>query len=158
MTSAGEAPPYLVGLDLQGRRVTVIGAGHVLARRLETLLACRPLLLVVAPHADPAVEAAAAAGRLTWHRRGYLDGDLAGAWYAMAATDDPDVNARIVAESQHARIFCVRADDGSAGTAVTPATAREGIIQVGVVAGGDFRAARRWRDILAERLRAGADP
>ena len=153
MTSSAESPPYLAGLRLAGRRVVVIGAGRVLARRLDTLLASGPELIVVSPQAQPRVRAAADTGQLTWHARTEREGDLDGAWYAMACTDDPSINARVVADADVRQLWCVRADDGTHGTAVTPATARDGELQVAVLAGGDFRASRHLRDRLAPHLR-----
>ena len=145
-------PAYLVGLHLTGRRVVVVGGGHVVARRLRTLLASGARVHVVSPRLEPAVEAAAQAGELTWEPREYRHGDLADAWYAMAATDSPDVNAAVVAEAETHRVFCVRADDGDLGQAVTPATGRRGHVQVAVVTGGDFRLSRRLRDDIIDRL------
>ncbi|HEY0639761.1 MAG TPA: bifunctional precorrin-2 dehydrogenase/sirohydrochlorin ferrochelatase, partial [Pseudonocardiaceae bacterium] len=113
---------YLSGLDLGGRRVLVVGAGTVAQRRLPRLLAAGADVLVVAPWATPAVEGMAAAGELRWERRPYRAGDLDGAWYALACTDSPEVNAAVAADAERDRVFCVRADRGSAGTAVTPAT------------------------------------
>ena len=59
---------------------------------------------------------------ITLTLRDFRDGDLDGAWYAIAATDDPAVNAAVVAEAERRRIFCVRADIAREGTAVTPAS------------------------------------
>ena len=59
---------------------------------------------------------------ITLSLREYRDGDLDGAWYAIAATDDAQVNAAVVAEAERRRIFCVRADIAVEGTAVTPAS------------------------------------
>ncbi len=59
---------------------------------------------------------------ITLTLREFRDGDLDGAWYAIAATDDPDVNAAVVAEAERQHIFCVRADVAREGTAVTPAS------------------------------------
>ena len=59
---------------------------------------------------------------ITLTLRPFQNGDLDGAWYVIAATDDPDVNAAVVEEAERRRIFCVRADAGREGTAVTPAT------------------------------------
>ena len=158
MKQAHSSPPYLAGLRFDGRRVVVVGGGRVLARRLGILLASGPELVVVSPAVAPAVLRAAEAGDLVWHERPYRSGDLRGAWYAMACTDDPEVNAAVVAEAVTHRIFCVRADDGSLGTAVTPASAREGDVQLAVLTGGDFRASRRLRDRFAADLadRAGS--
>lgn len=147
-----EPAPYLAGLRLHGRQVVVVGAGRVLSRRLSTLLASGPLLRVVSPEATPRVQAAAEAGQLTWVPRPYRAGDLDGAWYAMACTDDRCVNAAVVAEAEARRVWCVRADDGALGSAVTPATAQHEQHQIAVLAGGDFRASRRLRDRLAALL------
>ena len=45
--------PYLVGLDLQGRRVVVVGAGTVAQRRLPRLVAAGADVLLIAPAATP---------------------------------------------------------------------------------------------------------
>lgn len=148
-----DAPPaYLAGLRLHGRRVVVIGAGRVAARRMGALLESGARVHVVSPVVHEAVAAAARAGDLTLEERPYASGDLADAWYALAATDSPAVNAAIIAEAERARVFCVRADDGDGGLAVTPATARRAGVQVGVLAGGDFRRSRLLRDQLAAQL------
>lgn len=148
--------PYLVGLDLTGRRVVVVGAGTVAQRRLPRLVAAGADVLIIAPEATPAVEAMAAAGEVRWEARSYLDGDLADAWYALAATSVPAVNAEVAAEATRRRIFCVRADDATGGTAATAATAVHDGLLVGVLAGRRPRRSARVRDAIVEALRTGA--
>jgi uroporphyrin-III C-methyltransferase/precorrin-2 dehydrogenase/sirohydrochlorin ferrochelatase len=147
--------PYLVGLDLRGRRVVVVGGGTVAQRRVSGLLAAGADVYVVAPQVTPAVEAMAAAGELTWTARGYRDGDLGGAWYAIACTSDPEANAAVGAEAERARVFCVRADDAPAGSAVTPAVGRHDGLTVGVLAGRAPRRSAAVRTALVEALQAG---
>ena len=114
---------YLVGLRLAGRKVVVVGGGTVAQRLVPVLIAHGADVHVVARAATPAVEALAEQSPgITLQLRDYRDGDLQGAWYAIAATDDPSVNAAIVAEADRRHIFCVRADAGRDGTAVTPAS------------------------------------
>ena len=127
--------PYLAGLDLRDRRVVVVGGGTVAQRRLPTLLDVGALVELVSPEATPAVEGMAQAGELRWHQRRYADGDLADAWYVLALTDDVEVNAAVVAEATRRRIFCVRADDGTAGTASTPASAEWHGLRIAVASG-----------------------
>ena len=136
-------PAYLVGLHLTGRRVVVVGGGHVVARRLRTLLTSGARVHVVSPRLEPAVEAAARAGEITWEPREYRDGDLADAWYAMAATDSPAVNAAVVAEAETHRVFCVRADDALGGSvAGSLGTVLLGTVVIGVATLGGLVFAR----------------
>ena len=86
---------YPVGLRLSGRRVVVVGGGQVAHRRVAGLLEARASVTVVSPELTPALEALVAPGSVTWHPRRYVPGDLSGTWYAVAATDDPEVNAAV---------------------------------------------------------------
>jgi uroporphyrin-III C-methyltransferase/precorrin-2 dehydrogenase/sirohydrochlorin ferrochelatase len=95
------------------------------------------------------------ADQLDWQRRPYAEGDLEDAWYAVAATDDAAVNAAVVAEAQRRRIFCVRADDGDQGSAVTPAVGEHEGLTVGVLSGGEPRRSAAVRTALIEALHAG---
>ncbi|AVM00426.1 uroporphyrinogen-III C-methyltransferase [Gordonia iterans] len=148
---------YLAGLDLTGRKVVVVGGGSVVQRRLPTLIAAGADVHVIALDPRPTVEAEPA---VTVHTRAYAEGDLDGAWYALACTDDPQVNAAVVAEATARRIFCVRADDAREGTAVTPASGRHGVIgdggvQFGVLAGGDHRLSASVRAAISSALADG---
>lgn len=141
-------------LDLAGRRVAVVGAGAVAARRVPALLEAGALVHLVAPHIDEALDRL----DVLRHRRAYRSGDLAEAWLALACTDDPAVNAAVAAEAEQRRIFCVRADDASGGTACTPAVARSGALTVAVNADDDPRRAAAVRDAIRLALDVGDLP
>lgn len=147
--------PYLVGLDLAGRRVVVVGAGTVAQRRLPRLIAAGAEVVLIAPGATPAVEAMATAGELRWEVRGYAEGDLEGAWYALACSSVPAVNVAVAAEAQRRGVFCVRADDATGGSAVTAASAEHDGLLIGVLAGRRPRRSAAVRDALVEALRTG---
>jgi uroporphyrin-III C-methyltransferase / precorrin-2 dehydrogenase / sirohydrochlorin ferrochelatase len=149
-------PPYPSGLRLQGRRVVVVGGGHVAQRRVPRLLAAGADVVVIAPVTTPAVEGLAGSGEITWLPRGYRAGDLAEAWYVIAATDDPDVNARVSAEAEERRIFCVRADDATRATAWTPAVGRHAGVTVAVLGNREPRRSAGVRDAIIAALRDGA--
>jgi uroporphyrin-III C-methyltransferase/precorrin-2 dehydrogenase/sirohydrochlorin ferrochelatase len=146
---------YLAGLDLRDRRVVVVGGGTVAQRRLPRLVSAGARVDVISPHVTPAVQAMADAGEITWHARTFTDGDLADAWYAVTCTPDPEVNARVAAEAERNRVFCVRADAGALGSAVTPAVGEHDGLLVGVLAGGEPRRSAAVRDGLLDELRAG---
>ncbi|CPW35126.1 Possible multifunctional enzyme siroheme synthase CysG/Uroporphyrin-III C-methyltransferase-like [Mycobacteroides abscessus subsp. bolletii] len=143
---------YLVGLRLAGRKVVVVGAGSVAQRRLGLLIASGADVHVIAPHATPAVEGMAS---INLQLRPYQDGDLDGAWYAIACTDDPAVNAAVVDEAERRRIFCVRADSARDGTAVTPASFNHDGIAVGVLTGGQHKRSAALRSAIHEALQRG---
>ena len=149
---------YLAGLDLAGRRVVVVGGGTVAARRLPRLVESGAAVEVISPEATPAVAALASGGAVVWHERPYADGDLDGAWYVLCCTSSPEVNAAVSAEAEARRVFCVRADAGSAGSAVTPATGNHDGLLVGVLAGGEHRRSATVRDGLLRALRSGLVP
>jgi uroporphyrin-III C-methyltransferase/precorrin-2 dehydrogenase/sirohydrochlorin ferrochelatase len=147
---------YLVGLRLTGKRVVVVGGGTVAQRRLPLLIAHGADVHVITRSATPAVEALSQQQPgISLHIREFRDGDLDGAWYAIAATDDPDVNAAIVAEADRRQIFCVRADVAREGTAVTPASFEYEGLSVGVLAGGEHRRSAAIRSAIHEALQQG---
>ena len=143
---------YLVGLRLTGKKVVVVGGGTVAQRRLPLLIANGADVYVITRSATPAVEGMSG---ITLTLREFRDGDLDGAWYAIAATDDPDVNEAVVAEAERLHIFCVRADVAREGTAVTPASFEYEGLSVGVLAGGEHRRSAAIRSAIHEALQQG---
>ncbi|MDT5366852.1 MAG: uroporphyrin-III C-methyltransferase / precorrin-2 dehydrogenase / sirohydrochlorin ferrochelatase [Mycobacterium sp.] len=147
---------YLAGLRLEGKKVVVVGGGSVAQRRLPLLIASRADVHVITRSATPAVEALSQQRPgISLELREYREGDLDGAWYAIAATDDPEVNAAIVADAEARRVFCVRADIARDGTAVTPASFEYEGLAVGVLAGGEHRRSAAIRSAIHEALQRG---
>ncbi|UXA20703.1 uroporphyrinogen-III C-methyltransferase [Mycobacterium sp. SMC-4] len=148
----GTDDAYLVGLRLAGKKVVVVGGGTVAQRRLPLLVASGADVHVITKAATPVVEAI---DGITLTLREFREGDLEGAWYVIAATDDPGVNAAIVAEAESRHVFCVRADVAVEGTAVTPATFDHEGLSVGVLAGGEHRRSAAIRTAIREALHQG---
>ncbi|MCW2688488.1 MAG: uroporphyrinogen-III C-methyltransferase [Mycobacterium sp.] len=146
---------YLVGLRLTGKKVVVVGGGTVAQRRLGLLVANGAEVHVITRAATPAVEAFAKDSGITLTLRDFGDGDLEDAWYAIAATDDPGVNAAVVDEAERRHIFCVRADVARDGTAVTPASFDYEGLSVGVLAGGEHRRSAAIRSAIHEAFQRG---
>jgi uroporphyrin-III C-methyltransferase/precorrin-2 dehydrogenase/sirohydrochlorin ferrochelatase len=143
---------YLVGLRLAGKKVVVVGGGTVAQRRLPLLIANGADVHVITRSATPAVEGMTG---ITLALREFRDEDLDGAWYAIAATDDADVNAAVVAGAERRYIFCVRADVAREGSAVTPASFEYEGLSVGVLAGGEHRRSAAIRSAIHEALQQG---
>ena len=147
--------PYPVALQLRGRQVLVVGGGHVAQRRVPGLLSAGAVVRLVSPEVTPALEGMAAGGEVRWEQRRYEPGDVEGAWYVIAATDDPAANAAVSEEAEAQRIFCVRADDASRASAWTPATGRHEGLTIAVVANREPRRSAALRDRIIAGLRDG---
>lgn len=156
MPSPRDVPPYLVGLILEGRRVVVVGGGHVAQRRVPGLLAAGAEVTVVSPEVTPALDGMAA--EITIERRAFRDDDLDEAWYVIAATNDRDVNDAVSEGAERRRVFCVRSDDATAASAWTPAVGRHGGLSVGVLGNREPRRSASVRDGILHGLREGLFP
>ncbi|MGY1883670.1 uroporphyrinogen-III C-methyltransferase [Blastococcus sp. SYSU DS0753] len=146
-----------VGLRLAGRRVIVVGGGTAAHRGVTGLLAAGAEVTVVSPGLTPALESAATAGHLEWWPRRYAAGDLAGAWFALAATGDPDVDTAVARDADRHRIFCARTDGARAG-AELPVTGRAGDLVLAVHDAAAPRAAAGLRDAVLAGVADGTLP
>jgi siroheme synthase-like protein len=100
-----------VNLLVRGRKVVVVGAGRIAARKIEPLLDLGAHVVVVAPAVGPEVRGWADAGRCTLAERAFQTSDLDDAWLALTATDDPAVNTAVFAAGEAARVWVNSADD-----------------------------------------------
>jgi siroheme synthase-like protein len=155
VTPTADTPPALrllpVGLRVEGRRVLVVGAGPVAARKAAALVAQGAEVTVVAPHHSPEMDAVAVTVRLTEpFRPSHLDG----AWFAVAATGVTEVDAAVHEHAEARRVWCNAADDPVHCSAVLPAVVRRGDVTVSVATGGRSPAVASW---LRRRIEALLD-
>jgi uroporphyrin-III C-methyltransferase / precorrin-2 dehydrogenase / sirohydrochlorin ferrochelatase len=154
-----EHPTYPAGLRLAGRKVVVVGGGNVAQRRVPALIAAGARVHVVSPHVTPAIEGLVGSGEVSWLRRGFEAVDLDDAWYVIAATDDREVNERVGEAAEERRTFCVRSDDATRASALTPAVGRHDGLAVAVLGErpgeSDPRRSATVRDEVIEGLREG---
>jgi uroporphyrin-III C-methyltransferase / precorrin-2 dehydrogenase / sirohydrochlorin ferrochelatase len=141
-------------LDVSARRVVVIGGGVLATRKATALAEAGAAVVVVAPQIAAELELLDVAVE----RRAFVDGDLDGAWLAVACTDDPAVNAAVAAAAEARQIFCVRADDATGGTARTPAVLRRDGLTVAVNGGDDPLRAVALRNAISVALDLGELP
>ena len=127
---------YPVNLLVRGRRVVVVGAGRIAARKIEPLLDTGAEVVVVSPEPGAEVRAWADAGRLVLHERAFRPDDLEGAWLALTATDDPAVNAAVHAAGEAGRIWVNSADDPVNCSFTLMSVIRRGDLVVSVGTGG----------------------
>jgi precorrin-2 dehydrogenase / sirohydrochlorin ferrochelatase len=135
---------YPVSLVLTGRRVVVVGGGRLATRRVGELFGTGAVIEVVAPTVSAEIEGWAGSGRLTWIRRPFEAGDLAGAWLCVAATDDPAVNRAVVVAAEHERCLVSAAGDASQSSARPMSVLRRADLEIAVGTSGRAPAAAAW--------------
>jgi sirohydrochlorin cobaltochelatase len=106
----------------------------------------------VAPELHPGLAHLAETDRITWRDRVFLESDLDGAWYVLAATDDPEVNTRVAAAAEARHTFCVRADQAELGSAWTPATGELAGATIAVLASHNPHHSKALRNRLLELM------
>jgi precorrin-2 dehydrogenase/sirohydrochlorin ferrochelatase len=143
---------YLVNLTVAGKSAVVIGGGQVAARKVEDLLAAQARVTVVATDSCEAIRELAEAGRIALRLRPYAKDDLAGAFVAIAATGDEEVNRRVAGDAAALNVLVNVVDRPALCTFTVPATVRRGDLTLAVATEGRCPAlAGILREELQER-------
>ena len=132
-------PYYPIFLDVEGRNVLVVGGGSVSARKAEALLQSGAHVTVVAPEIADEI----ALLSVTIERRRYEASDLADRTLVIAATNDPDVNARIARDCRERGILVNVVDATELCDFILPAVIEQGSVQIAVSTGGKSPALAR---------------
>jgi siroheme synthase-like protein len=150
LTGPGEAAAepryYPVFLDLRARRCVVVGGGAMAGEKARELCAAGARVTVVAAQPGRGIEEMERGGRLRLRRRPYRTGDLAGAFLAIAAGDDPEEREAVWREAAQRGLPLNSVDDPPRCSFIAGAVVRRGGLTVAVSTSGRAPA-------LAVRLR-----
>lgn len=92
-------------LNVEGKNVTVFGAGKIAARRVETFLKFGAEVKVVAPIVSEKIRKLEEEGKIIVETRKYRINELTDQDFVIAATDDNQVNLTISRECRHKEIM-----------------------------------------------------
>jgi precorrin-2 dehydrogenase/sirohydrochlorin ferrochelatase len=144
---------FPIFLKLTGRPCTVIGAGNLAESKIESLITANARVTVISPRANARVTSLAEAGEITLHTREYAQGDLAGQFLAVAATDSPAVNRAVFAEAEASDVLINAVDDPPFCDFYFPSVVRRGDLQIAIsTAGASPALAQRLRKEINELL------
>ncbi|QXL84408.1 siroheme synthase CysG [Comamonas sp. NLF-1-9] len=133
-------------LDLRGRRVLVVGAGLVAARKIALLRSAGARVTVVAKAAHPSVQAQAERGEIDLHLSTFEPRWLNGMWLVIAATDDEALNHAVAVAAAERHLWCNVVDDAARSSAQVPAIVDRAPITIAISSGGAA-------PVIARRLR-----
>jgi uroporphyrin-III C-methyltransferase/precorrin-2 dehydrogenase/sirohydrochlorin ferrochelatase len=118
-------------LDLTGRKVVVVGGGPVAAGKIEALIAAGARVTVIAPNIRTEIEAM----DVEIVRRAFVDTDLDGAWWVVAAAP-PAVNRQVSEAAEGRRIFANAVDDPEHATAYLGGVVRRDGVTIAISTDG----------------------
>ena len=140
---------YPVYLNLRGRRCVIVGGGTVAEGKIARLLDSGAQICVVSPDASPGILQFVADGQVRWEQRTYRDGDLEGAFIAIAATSVREVNRRIFEEAEQRGVMLNAVDDPPNCSFIAPSIVQRGPVTLAISTGGVSPAlARKLRESL----------
>ncbi|HEX2094111.1 MAG TPA: bifunctional precorrin-2 dehydrogenase/sirohydrochlorin ferrochelatase [Longimicrobiaceae bacterium] len=150
------SPLYPVLLDPRRVRALVVGGGAVATRKVEGLVEAGGRPALIAPELTPELRALVDREGLPCHLRPYREGDVAGFHLVFAATDRPEVNARVAQEAAERGALASVADAGAESDFHLPASIRHDEVVVAFSTGGASPLlARRLRERLEGVVTAG---
>lgn len=142
-------------VNLQDKRCLVVGGGVVAERKVCSLLQVEARVTVVSPILTVGLRQLVEEGHVEWEPREYQQGDLAGAFLVIGATDDVDTNEQVWREAVGRGLLVNIVDDLARCNFIVPSLVRQGDLCLAVSTGGKSPAlAKRLR----ERLEAEFGP
>lgn len=125
-----------ISLRPDGRRALIVGGGNVAARKAEALAEAGFPILIVAERIGERLQRLLSDSGGTYAQRRYDSSDLEGVALAIAATDDGNVNAEIVADARAARVLVCDASAPQRGDFTMAATMRVGDLTISADSAG----------------------
>ncbi|MDK9706698.1 MAG: bifunctional precorrin-2 dehydrogenase/sirohydrochlorin ferrochelatase [Desulforhopalus sp.] len=146
-------PFYPVNLRITDRLCVVVGGGDVALRKTRGLLEADARIRLISPTVLPELRMLAEEGQISWVERGYVEGDLKGAFLVFAATNDRIVQTRIKIEAEKTGVILNSADDPKGSDFHIPAHFRRGKMLIAISTGGGSPAlAKKIRQKLEEEI------
>ncbi len=144
---------YPVFLNISGRKCVVVGGGQVALRKVKVLLEHGADVKVISPDPCPELVQLAGSGEIRVLAKEYQPGDLGKTFVAIAATDDSEINQRVVTEARKGAVLVNVVDDAENSDFIVPSYLRRGQVTIAVSTAGKSPAlARKIRSKLEKEL------
>ncbi len=146
---------YPVSLNIADRLCVVVGGGKVTARKVQGMLAAGARVRIVSPELTPFLATLVAQGAVEWLQKQFAAGDLAGAFLVFAATDQPPVQAEVVAAARARNLLVNVADGPELCDFQVPSVLRRGDLSISIATNGKTPAVaalvrRRLEEVIGE--------
>lgn len=138
---------FPIFMTLQARPVLIVGGGELAARKMRLIAKSGAAVHVVAPCPNPELLEAAAAGRLTLHRRAFAPTDVIGKALVIGAAGDDGLDRAVSEAARTANVPVNIVDRPDLSTFITPAIVDRDPVVIAIGSSGGA-------PVLIRRLRA----
>jgi len=129
-------PYFPMFVNLEDKKVVVVGGGKIALRKVEKLLEFNARIHLIAPKVCEEICKLANEGKLKIYKRPFSPRDLKDAFMVVSATNSSKVNERIARLAKKKNIPCNVVDNPSLCTFVFPAVITRGDISIGISTSG----------------------
>lgn len=126
---------YPICLNLDYKKVVIVGGGHVARQKLQSLLPTKAEIVIVSPSILPEIEEYIRQGAASWHKKEVGASDLDGAALIFAVTNSEEINDAVEEAAQHWQLLS-RADAKGRVDFMNPAVVRRGDFLLSVSTSG----------------------
>lgn len=146
----------IVDLNLKGRLVIVVGAGEEGLKKVNSLLTQDCSILVISDGANAQIQKMDKEGKIRFKKAKLADAEFLSEYepiLVMAATDDRELNRRIVQKAKTMRCYAYAADDPDVSDFAHPSVINiQDTVQIAISTGGKSPAMARKLKIRAEKI------
>lgn len=149
-------------VSVENKKILVVGAGKIAARRIKALLPFEADLVIVAPEIRQECCFCAEEKRVHVIHREYQSQDIEGAFLVLACSNRADVNEQVCADAKKLGILVNRCDKKEDCDFYFPGIALKGDVVAGISAGGNDhalakKATEKVRDLFERELKERED-
>lgn len=126
---------YSALLNIDYKKVVIVGGGHVARQKLESLLPTKANIVIISPALHESIQAYLPHERIVWKEKTFEPGDLDDAALIFAVTDQTEVNDAVEEATQHWQLLS-RADMKGRVDFINPAVVRRGDLILSVSTSG----------------------
>lgn len=139
-------------MDIDYKKVVIVGGGHVARQKIEALLPTKVQITVISPAVTETIQQYVNEGLVTWQEKMFEPADLDDAALVFAVTDEEEVNNAVEEATQHWQLLS-RADAKGRVDFINPAVVRRGGFVVTVsTSGASPGLTRKVKADLAEQF------
>ncbi len=146
----------IVDLNLKGNLVIVVGAGEEGLKKVNSLLTQDCRILVISDNANTQIQNLAKDGKIEFKKIKLKNADFIDDYepfLVMAATDDKELNRKIVEKAKNKRCYAYAADDPEVSDFAHPSVINiQDTVQIAISTGGRSPAMARKLKLKAEKI------